>query len=171
MKMEPIAPSGQPGLATPQRIATPVATKAVPEAEGERGGVFQSLVREDADITGLVAYSIYKQNKLDWLLAFEKACGRPPNEAEQLAYGIGESTPRRLATYRQLADATLAGDVGDPSAGGARAAQAGAWKRGATPDAAARRGAWTQAIAGSVILAVAILVGAWLVIHFTQVRA
>ena len=75
----------------------------------ERQGVFTSLVKEDGDISGLVAYSIYKQNKLDWLQAFETATGRAPNEAELASYIIGESTPRRLATYRHLADSTLAG--------------------------------------------------------------
>ena len=40
---------------------------------------------------------------------FIKATGRPPTEAESRAYIIGESTERRLATYRHLAAATLAG--------------------------------------------------------------
>ena len=46
-------------------------------------------------IAGLVAYSIYKQNKLDWLAAFETAKGRAPNDAELASYIIGEGTPRR----------------------------------------------------------------------------
>jgi hypothetical protein len=73
------------------------------------------LVKEDADITGLVAYSIYKQNKLDWIRAFEKHRGRRPNEAEVFAYTIGEGTPRRLVTYRHLADALLSGNILDSS--------------------------------------------------------
>lgn len=78
------------------------------ESEG-RNGVFTSLVKGDDDITGLVAYSVFKQNELDWLNEFRKAKGREPTEAETDAYILGESTPRRLATYRHLADATLAG--------------------------------------------------------------
>ena len=61
----------------------------------EKNLVFSSLVRGDADITGLVAYSIYKQNKLDWLQAFEAVKSRAPDEAEVSAYIIGESTARR----------------------------------------------------------------------------
>lgn len=76
---------------------------------GEHNIVFGSLVTGDNDIVGLVAYSIYKQNKHDWLIAFNKATGRPPNEAENAAYIIGESTPRRLSIYRHLAEATLEG--------------------------------------------------------------
>lgn len=83
----------------------------------ERNVVFGSLVTGDADIVGLVAYSIYKQNKHDWLVAFEKNRGREPREDEQQAYIIGESTARRLATYRHLAQATLDGNGPDVAAG------------------------------------------------------
>jgi hypothetical protein len=81
--------------------------------DGDRNRVFSSLVSGDNDIVGLVAYSVYKQNKLDWLLAFHRATGREPNEQENAAYIIGEATPRRLATYRHLAESTLAGSGPD----------------------------------------------------------
>ena len=75
----------------------------------EHNIVFTSLVTSDKDIVGLVAYSIYKQNKYDWLHAFSRLQGRMPDEAEAQSYLYGESTPRRLATYRHLAEAVLAG--------------------------------------------------------------
>ncbi len=86
----------------------------------EHNIVFTSLVTSDKDIVGLVAYSIYKQNKYDWLHAFSRLQGRMPDDAEAQSYLFGESTPRRLATYRHLAEAVLAGrgpDVqgGEPS--------------------------------------------------------
>lgn len=77
--------------------------------EGERNEVFVNLVTGDNDIVGLVAYSIYKQNKHDWLVSFNKRKSREPDEAELFAYIVGESTPRRLSTYRHLAEATLEG--------------------------------------------------------------
>lgn len=83
-----------------------------------RNAVFAALVKGDSDITGLVAYSIFKQNELDWLQEFRSAKGREPTEAEADSYIIGESTPRRLATYRHLADATLTGNGPDVAAGG-----------------------------------------------------
>ena len=80
------------------------------DASGQdRNEVFGNLVQGDNDIVGLVAYSIYKQNKHDWLVAFNKAKNRSPVEDEVAAYILGESTPRRLATYRHLAEATLDG--------------------------------------------------------------
>ena len=86
--------------------------------EQERNAVFAALVSGDSDIVGLIAYSIYKQNKLDWLVAFNKQKSRDPNEAEVSAYIIGESTPRRLAIYRHLAQATLEGRGPDVATGG-----------------------------------------------------
>jgi hypothetical protein len=77
--------------------------------DGERNTIFDNLVKVEGEVAGLVAYSIYKQNKRAWLQDFIKATGRPPSDAESRAYIIGESTERRLATYRHLAAATLAG--------------------------------------------------------------
>jgi hypothetical protein len=85
-------------------------------AEAEHNTIFDSLVKVEGEVAGLVAYSIYKQNKRAWLQDFIKASGRPPSEAESRAYIIGESTERRLATYRHLAEATLAGEA--PSSAG-----------------------------------------------------
>ncbi len=83
--------------------------RAAASGDGERNEVFSSLVTNDNDIVGLVAYSIYKQNKHDWLVAFNKLKSREPNDDELQAYIVGESTPRRLSTYRHLAEATLEG--------------------------------------------------------------
>jgi hypothetical protein len=88
--------------------------------EPERNAIFDNLVKVEGEVSGLVAYSIYKQNKRAWLNDFQKTVGRPPTEAETRAYIIGESTERRLATYRHLAQATLAGQ-GPEGPNGARA--------------------------------------------------
>lgn len=97
--------------AAPSGGAKPNPAPSVPAAteESERNPIFDSLVGPDGEIAGLVAYSIYKQNKRAWLDAFVKATKRIPTEAETRSYIIGESTERRLATYRQLAAATLGG--------------------------------------------------------------
>ncbi|MDB5569679.1 MAG: uncharacterized protein JWN93_862 [Hyphomicrobiales bacterium] len=82
---------------------------AAEDNDAERNSVFTSLVTSDTDVVGLVAYSIYKQNKHDFLVAYARARGREPSEGELSAYIIGEATPRRLAIYRHLANATLEG--------------------------------------------------------------
>src|SRR5450631_2625380 len=90
-----------------------VETLAPSAADADRNPIFDALVQRDGEIAGLVAYSIYKQNKRAWLQDFIKATGRPPTDDESRAYIIGESTERRLATYRHLAAATLAGQGPD----------------------------------------------------------
>jgi hypothetical protein len=73
--------------------------------------LFKRLVTADDDLVGLVAYGLYKQNKYEWLAAFEKTCGRRPTPDESRAYVLGEGTPRRIAAYRQLAEGALVARV------------------------------------------------------------
>jgi hypothetical protein len=107
------------GAPLPRAVGLP----ARPELEGEveRNPIFDALVGPDEeDVAGLVAYSIYKQNKRAWLDDFVKTTGRAPSEAETRSYIIGESTERRIATYRRLAASTLAGDAPTRMAGRAK---------------------------------------------------
>ena len=141
---------GQPGAVKTQlpdteafKLIRPTAGAAVDEAETERVAVFNNLVTADDDIVGLVAYSIYKQHENDWLNAFRKAKSREPNEAETSAFIVGEGTARRLATYRHLAEATLAGrgpqvSVGASATTPAQRSNAAAARRPPTTDGAAR---------------------------------
>jgi hypothetical protein len=100
---------------TSEAAKLPIETE-IDGIESEHNTIFDSLVKVEGEVSGLVAYSIYKQNKRAWLQDFLKATGRPPTEAESRAYIIGESTERRLATYRHLAAATLAGQGPDAPA-------------------------------------------------------
>jgi hypothetical protein len=104
--------------------AAPAAATVEAGAEAERNPIFDALVTPDEDVAGLVAYSIYKQNKRAWLDDFIKATGRAPSEAESRAYIIGESTERRLNTYRHLAAATLSGQGPRSPVSGATASKA-----------------------------------------------
>jgi hypothetical protein len=92
------------------RLDRPVSEALADERATECATVFGSLVTSDDDIVGLVAYTIFKQHENDWLVAFKERKGRAPDGAESSAFIIGESTARRLASYRQLAEATLAGN-------------------------------------------------------------
>lgn len=129
------------------------------ETDG-RNAVFTSLVRGDSDITGLVAYSVFKQNELDWLNHFRKIKGREPTEAETEAYVIGESTARRLATYRHLADATLSGKGPDVAGSGANAGRT--FPLHPKRAAPLRRG---SALA-YLVIGLVVLIGVYLAIHF-----
>jgi hypothetical protein len=75
--------------------------------EDLRNPIFELLVQSESDLTGLLAYSLYKQNKRDWLIAFRATHGRDPEAAETEAFILGERLPRRTATYRRLAEDML----------------------------------------------------------------
>lgn len=151
-----------PARPEPQRVS-PVPSGAADQ--GDRNNVFGHLVNDDGDIAGLVAYSIYKQHKLDWLRAFESAKGRVPDDNELSSYIIGEGTPRRLATYRHLAEATLAGN--GPEVDGAASPR--------PPVAARTRFAGRRTGEGFApgmlvlygLIAVLFIVGFYLALHFT----
>ena len=157
-KSTPFAPAIAGGEAT-QASAFPLMERP---ATGERNAVFVNLVKDDGDIAGLVAYPIYKQHKLDWLTAFETAKRRAPNDAELDSYIIGEGTPRRLVTYRHLAEAVLAGHgpgvAGQPAPGRAPFQKRPEFNNGSamTPGL----------IATYALIAVLFLVGLWLAAHF-----
>jgi hypothetical protein len=126
----------------PQAGGLAPSTEAVGDAE--RNPIFDALVApNEEDVAGLIAYSIYKQNKRAWLDDFVKVTSRAPSEAETRSYIIGESTERRLTTYRRLADMTLSGEI--PGRMGAR--------RPATSIGSATGALWAVAI----VVALAVL--------------
>lgn len=139
--------------------------------EGERRSIFNALVTADSDVIGLVAYSIYKQNKHDFLVAFGREHGREPDDAEISAYTLGEATPRRLATYRHLAEGTLAGRGPDSQPAAAPRASA-APRANAAPvyaPSSARSSApviSTATIASLVTILVVIGLCVWLALRF-----
>lgn len=107
------------GPGRPEPVSAPMPTPH------NHNTIFGSLVAMEADIAGFVAYGLYKQNKRDWMIAFAREHRRPPNEAEVRSYILGESTERRLSTYRHLAQEALAAN-GAPTRGSRPAALAGA---------------------------------------------
>ena len=163
---EPIARGLPKGSSFPAPSPKPTLLEPDTPEPDERNGVFRHLVTDDSDIAGLVAYSIYKQNKLDWLTAFEKSKGRVPNDGELSSYIIGEGTPRRLATYRHLAEATLAGN--GPEIGGAGPGQSarGASRRPGNPSE--RRAMTTGLVAAYALVAVLFVLGFLLAAHYTM---
>jgi hypothetical protein len=80
------------------------------EAEDTRNPMFGLLVQNESDVTGLLAYALYKQNKRDWLMAFQATHGRDPDTIQTEAFVLGERLPRRTATYRRLAGDLLRHD-------------------------------------------------------------
>jgi hypothetical protein len=73
------------------------------KAEDTHNPMFELLVQNESDVTGLLAYALYKQNKRDWLIAFQTRHGSDPDAVQTEVFVLGERLPRRIATYRRLA--------------------------------------------------------------------
>lgn len=69
--------------------------------------VYENLVQSNDDLVGLVAYSLYKQHKRDWLISFEETHGSRPSNAELEAFLLGVLVPEQIAKYRQAAAEAL----------------------------------------------------------------
>ena len=99
----------------PHIKASPAVVSELIESDDIRNPIFELLVQNEHDVAGLLAYALYKQNKRDWLIAFQATNGRQPTEAEVSAFILGERIARRTATYRKLAEDMLARSEGKPS--------------------------------------------------------
>ena len=90
---------------------------------------------------------------------------REPSVAEADSYIIGESTARRLATYRHLADATLAGKGPDVATGGPATAAGGLARSEARPS-----GGLSGSTVAYIVIAIAVLVGVYFAARFGVAR-
>lgn len=77
---------------------------------------FSLFVSDETDITGLVAFALHERQAREWREEMQRACGRPPSDAETRAHRLGETTPRRILAYRFLASQHLEGRGSDCSA-------------------------------------------------------
>ena len=76
-----------------------------------RRTMFERLVTDEGDVAGLLAYSLYKLGKREWLSAFATANDRAPSADETRAFMLVEQSARRVASYRREAEGRLAGFV------------------------------------------------------------
>ena len=105
-------------LPTTEMVIQPVDQASNGGADKVLNPMLGLLAKSENDLAGLIAYGFYKLSKRDWLKAFREAHGRGPSEAELDAFIIGEGTPRRIAAYRQQAEAALgrSGSLPEPPA-------------------------------------------------------
>ncbi len=140
------------------------------EADDTRNPMFELLVQNESDVTGLLAYALYKQNKRDWLIAFQTSHGCNPDTVQTEAFVLGERLPRRTATYRRLAGDLLRHDNASgagPLRGLMQKVANDTTSPGPTLQQAAKSPATWRTIAVLLIMLVAMavvfrLAGAWL---------
>src|SRR5687768_11606395 len=145
----------------PGRPAAPVAAAPIPRVPNR---VYEHLVEGDDDVIGLIAYSLYKHDKRQWLMTWRAQHGAEATADQIEAFVNGQMTSGQRERYRtaarQVLDsyALVAVDMEKPQI--TREAVAG------RVEAAARKvetqGRWWRQIPGVVIgaiLSVGILIG------------
>lgn len=65
---------------------------------------FTKLVTSDKDFVGMVAYTIYKKEKLDWIEKFRSLHGDEPSEHEIKQFTLASDSDLRIRQYRDLAE-------------------------------------------------------------------
>lgn len=70
---------------------------------------YMDATGDDVDLTGLIAYALYKRQKRDWLVTYRREHGRPPTAPEIKALTGGYLTSDARRTYRDRAGDLLNG--------------------------------------------------------------
>lgn len=65
--------------------------------------IYSKLVADESDLIGRLAYSIYKQHKIEFIESHQAEHGRDPSEAEFSAFYRATNTNHELESYRQRA--------------------------------------------------------------------
>lgn len=66
--------------------------------------IHSDIVQGDDDLEGIIAYHLYKKDKIDWIEKSKKDNGgSPPNKADIDLYWHLKVTPDKISRYRQLA--------------------------------------------------------------------
>lgn len=63
--------------------------------------IYNDVVENEQDFVGLVAYSIYKKEKIQYIRSLEKKLGRSPEPSE--LEDFNDQAAKRLEQYRELA--------------------------------------------------------------------
>lgn len=79
---------------------------SVPDAsksQGDYNFIYTKLVKNETDIIGVVAYSVYKRQKIEYIEAIRCKHERRPDEQELASFHELTNSPTQLDSYRQQA--------------------------------------------------------------------
>lgn len=66
---------------------------------------FKNLVTSTSDFVGMVAYTIYKNEKINWIESFNTKNGQEPTQAEiESGFNVASDTAVKIQQYRSLAE-------------------------------------------------------------------
>lgn len=75
--------------------------------------IYKTLVEDDNDILGIIAYGIYKKHKIEFIDKIKKEQGREPTDEECYSFFACSTTETQLESYRSQAEMLLSEAVGN----------------------------------------------------------
>ena len=69
--------------------------------------IYSQLVKDQNDVVGMLAYSIYKQHKIEFIEDFKKKKNAAPTDSDIENFIMSSVTPSQLEKYRESANAVL----------------------------------------------------------------
>lgn len=82
-------------------------------AEKQYNYIYSKLVSDPGDVVGLLAYSIYKQHKIEFIEDFKKKKGSAPTDADIENFIMSSVTSSQLDKYKESAVTILSETVAD----------------------------------------------------------
>lgn len=73
--------------------------------------IYSKLITGKDDVVGMLAYSIYKQHKIEFIEDFKVKKGKAPEDSDLEYFIISSIAPSQLAKYRESACAILSENV------------------------------------------------------------
>jgi hypothetical protein len=67
--------------------------------------IYSKLVEDPDDLLGIIAYSFYKQQKIEFIQAFKQENGRVPTTDELKTFFLTSNSPASIASYKAKAEA------------------------------------------------------------------
>jgi len=65
--------------------------------------IYKVLVEDDKDILGIIAYSLYKRQKIEFISAFKDEHGEEPEDADLECFHQISNSPLQIESYRSQA--------------------------------------------------------------------
>jgi hypothetical protein len=65
--------------------------------------IYNKLVNDKDDVLGIIAYSLYKRNKIDFINKFKAEHGTPPGDDQMLTFHASSTTESSLEGFRRQA--------------------------------------------------------------------
>lgn len=81
----------------------PESATDVPNGQSGYNFIYRELVKDEADVIGVIAYSVYKRQKIEYIESIRTEHARSPDDRELASFRALTNSPTQLDSYKQQA--------------------------------------------------------------------